>query len=173
MDGLREAPRPEHGQRGAERTAASPSAASSPAASSPAAEAPSGPDGAAGAKPSQACLSPMDTIHNSIDLQEPETTDAVCAAPPAGALVRHLLIVNKRGLHARASAKFVQTVERFDADVKVCRNGEEVHGCSIMGLMMLAAATGTTVRVSATGPQAEAVLDALAALVADRFGEEE
>lgn len=163
MDSLREAPRPERDQRGAERTAAS----------SPVAEAPSGPDGAAGAQPSQACLSPMDTIQNSIDLQEPETTDAVCAAPPAGALVRQLLIVNKRGLHARASAKFVQTVERFDADVRVCRNGEEVHGCSIMGLMMLAAATGTTVRVSATGPQAEAVLDALATLVADRFGEEE
>ncbi|MFG1377849.1 HPr family phosphocarrier protein [Xanthobacter autotrophicus] len=89
------------------------------------------------------------------------------------ALVRSLPIVNKRGLHARASAKFVQTVEQFDACVTVCRNGEAVGGNSIMGLMMLAAGPGTRVTVTATGNEAAAVLDALDTLVADRFGEEE
>ncbi len=90
-----------------------------------------------------------------------------------GALVRVLPIINKRGLHARASAKFVQTVERFGAAVKVCRNGEAVDGNSIMGLLMLAAAPGTTVTVTATGVEAQDVLDALEALVGDRFGEGE
>ncbi|QRG09245.1 HPr family phosphocarrier protein [Xanthobacter dioxanivorans] len=98
----------------------------------------------------------------------------VCGRPVAPeALVRTLPIVNKRGLHARASAKFVQTVERFDACVTVCRSGEAVGGNSIMGLMMLAAAPGTTVTVTATGAEAAAVMDALTTLVADRFGEEE
>jgi len=92
---------------------------------------------------------------------------------PAGALVQCLPIINRRGLHARASAKFVQTVERFDARVTVCRNGEEVDGTSIMGLMMLAAAPGTSVTVTTSGTQAQSVMDALIALVADRFGEEE
>ena len=92
---------------------------------------------------------------------------------PEGAISKELLIVNKRGLHARASAKFVQMVESFDAHVTVCRNGEAVGGNSIMGLMMLAAAPGTSVVVTATGNAAEAVLDALEALVANRFGEEE
>lgn len=89
------------------------------------------------------------------------------------ALRRELSIVNKRGLHARASAKFVQTVERFDADVRVTRAGETVGGTSIMGLMMLAAAPGTTILVEATGPQAQAAIDALETLVGDRFGEGE
>ncbi len=89
------------------------------------------------------------------------------------ALRRELAIVNKRGLHARASAKFVQTVERFDADVRVTRAGETVGGTSIMGLMMLAAAPGTTILVEATGPQAQAAIDALETLVGDRFGEGE
>ena len=88
-------------------------------------------------------------------------------------LVRVMEIVNKKGLHARASAKFVQKVEEFDADVKVTRSGETVGGDSIMGLMMLSAAPGTHITVTATGPQAAAALDALAALVASRFGEEE
>ncbi|MFT0858559.1 HPr family phosphocarrier protein [Ancylobacter sp. G4_0304] len=86
---------------------------------------------------------------------------------------RELVITNKRGLHARASAKFVQTVERFDADVRVSRCGETVSGASIMGLMMLAAALGTSIRVEATGPQAQEAVDALDALVSDRFGEGE
>ncbi|MDQ0349604.1 HPr family phosphocarrier protein [Ancylobacter vacuolatus] len=89
------------------------------------------------------------------------------------ALRRELAIINKRGLHARASAKFVQTVERFDADVRVTRAGETVGGSSIMGLMMLAAAPGTTILVEASGPQAQAAIDALEALVSDRFGEGE
>ena len=88
-------------------------------------------------------------------------------------LRRELAIVNKRGLHARASAKFVQTVERFDADVRVTRAGETVGGTSIMGLMMLAAAPGTTILVEASGPQAREAIDALEALVSDRFGEGE
>ena len=76
-------------------------------------------------------------------------------------------------MHARASAKFVQTVEKFDAEVKVRRGSEIVGGTSIMGLMMLAAGTGTTITVEATGPQAAEVVEALAALVGGRFTEEE
>ncbi|MGD0025045.1 MAG: HPr family phosphocarrier protein [Xanthobacteraceae bacterium] len=88
-----------------------------------------------------------------------------------GAVVRVFAICNKKGLHARASAKFVQTVEKFDADVRVMRCGETVGGTSIMGLMMLAAAPGTSITVEATGRQAAEVVDALAALIASRFGE--
>ncbi|MGN7295144.1 HPr family phosphocarrier protein [Rhizobium sp. SAFR-030] len=88
------------------------------------------------------------------------------------ALSRELLIVNKRGLHARASAKFVQMVDTFDADINVSKDGMTVGGTSIMGLMMLAASPGCTIEVSASGTQAEAALEALAQLVADRFGEE-
>ena len=91
---------------------------------------------------------------------------------PAGAMSKELLIINKRGLHARASAKFVQAVERFDAQVWVTRGGETVGGTSIMGLMMLAAGPGTSVVVSAIGPEAQAAIDAIAALVADKFNEE-
>ena len=86
--------------------------------------------------------------------------------------MRVLEICNKKGLHARASAKFVQTVEKFDADVRVTRNGETVGGTSIMGLMMLAAGPGTTISVEATGNDATAVVEALAALVGSRFSEE-
>ena len=99
-----------------------------------------------------------------VSAESPATTDSVSREVP---------IINKRGLHARASAKFVQTVERFNAEVSVTRNGETVGGTSIMGLMMLAASPGTSVTVTATGREAAAVLDALATLVADRFGEEE
>ena len=91
---------------------------------------------------------------------------------PAGAISRELLIINKRGLHARASAKFVQMVERFNAEVFVTRGNETVGGNSIMGLMMLAAGPGTTVTVAATGPEAQAAVEALAALIADKFNEE-
>jgi phosphocarrier protein HPr len=86
---------------------------------------------------------------------------------------RELAIVNKRGLHARASAKFVQTVEKFDAVVRVSRAGETVGGSSIMGLMMLAAGPGTTIQVEAEGREAQAAVEALATLVAEKFGEEE
>lgn len=87
-------------------------------------------------------------------------------------ITRELLIINKRGLHARASAKFVQMVEGFDAQIEVSKDGMTVGGTSIMGLMMLAASPGCTIEVSASGAQAEAAIDALERLVADRFGEE-
>jgi phosphocarrier protein HPr len=89
------------------------------------------------------------------------------------AVTRVLQICNKKGLHARASAKFVQTVEKFDADVKVKRGQEVVGGTSIMGLMMLSAGPGTSITVEATGRDAHAVIDALARLVSGRFTEEE
>jgi len=91
---------------------------------------------------------------------------------PSGAVSRELPIINKRGLHARASAKFVQMVEKFNAEVWVTRGSETVGGTSIMGLMMLAAGPGTSVTVSAIGPEAQAAVDAIAALVADKFNEE-
>jgi len=104
-----------------------------------------------------------------------ETGGSDHAPPPtvSGAVVRVMPIVNMKGLHARASAKFVHTVEKFDAEVKVSRGGETVGGTSIMGLMMLAASPGTTITVEAVGPQAREVIAALEDLVAKRFGEEE
>ena len=86
---------------------------------------------------------------------------------------RQLEIRNKRGLHARASAKFVQTVEQFDAEVRVTRGSETVGGTSIMGLMMLAAGPGTSITVEAKGAQAAEVMEALTALVNGRFTEGE
>ena len=91
---------------------------------------------------------------------------------PEGALSRELPITNKRGLHARASAKFVQMVERFEADVWVTKGGETVGGTSIMGLMMLSAGPGTSIVVSAAGREAQAALDAITELVAAKFNEE-
>jgi phosphocarrier protein len=86
---------------------------------------------------------------------------------------RLIKIVNKRGLHARASAKFVKCVESFDAEILVSKDGHVVGGSSIMGLMMLAACTGSTIHVSAKGPDSQPALDAIQALVDDRFGEED
>ncbi len=86
-------------------------------------------------------------------------------------IVRRLTICNKRGLHARASAKFVQTIAAFDAKVLVERDGLTVDGTSILDLMMLAAADGAVITVSTRGPQAAEAMDALEMLVADRFGE--
>jgi phosphocarrier protein len=103
----------------------------------------------------------------------PRNDECVPDAFREGAIVRQLTICNKKGLHARASAKFVQTVEKFDADVRVMRSGETVGGTSIMGLMMLAAAPGTSITVEATGKEAAAVVEALAALVNSRFGEDD
>ena len=92
---------------------------------------------------------------------------------PEGAISKELLITNKRGLHARASAKFVQAVERFPgAEIWVTRGSETVGGRSIMGLMMLSAAPGTTIRVSATGVEAEAAMAAITQLIEDKFHEE-
>jgi len=88
-------------------------------------------------------------------------------------LSRHLTIVNRRGLHARASAKFVKLAESFNAEVRVIKDGQTVGGTSIMGLMTLAAAPGCCISVEADGPEAEAALDAIAALVAAGFDEED
>ena len=86
---------------------------------------------------------------------------------------RDLAIVNRRGLHARASAKFVQLADSFNATITVSKDQNTVGGTSIMGLMMLAAGIGSSIRVTAEGPQAREALDAIAKLVADKFGEEE
>ena len=86
-------------------------------------------------------------------------------------IVRDLAIVNQRGLHARASAKFVQTAGAFDAVIEVEKDGTTVGGTSIMGLMMLAASPGCCIRVEVCGPQAEELLEELERMVADRFGE--
>ncbi len=87
-------------------------------------------------------------------------------------LKKNLTITNVRGLHARASAKFVRYAEKFDADIQVTKDGMSVAGTSIMGLMMLAASLGTQIVVSAEGPQAREALDELAALVESKFEEE-
>ena len=83
-------------------------------------------------------------------------------------------IINKRGLHARASSKFAMLAGDYaDCDIKVAREDQEVDGDSIMDLMMLAAGLGSVIEISASGPRAEAALDALSDLIADRFGEGE
>ena len=87
--------------------------------------------------------------------------------------LRTVEIVNKRGLHARASAKFVKLATEFDAEVRVSRDGQTVDARSIMGLMMLAAGPGCCIDIEAEGPDAKVVVEALVALVADRFDEEE
>lgn len=92
---------------------------------------------------------------------------------PEGALTRDLKIINRKGLHARATAKLVQTVDRFTSDVWIARCGEVVGGRSIMGLLTLGAGIGTTISVAAKGEDAEAALAAITALVEDRFGEGE
>ena len=106
-----------------------------------------------------------------------EPTDAATPPPeqhpPEGAIVRALSIINSKGLHARAAAQFVLTVEKFDAHVTVTRGHETVGGTSIMGLLMLSAAPGTSITVTASGAQAAEVMAALEALVAGRFGEGE
>src|SRR5579864_761477 len=94
------------------------------------------------------------------------------AGDGATPVVRDVEIVNKKGLHARASAKFVQLAEQFDAAITVTRGHESVGGTSIMGLMMLAAGPGITITIQATGKDAAAAVDALSALIAARFGEE-
>lgn len=88
------------------------------------------------------------------------------------AITRRLNIVNEKGLHARASAKFVEVVEGHDAQAQVAKDGLSVSGDSIMGLLMLAASRGTWIEVQVTGPEAQALADALETLVANRFGED-
>ncbi len=82
-----------------------------------------------------------------------------------------LTILNKRGLHARASAKFVKCAETFNADIKVSRDGQTVTGTSIMGLMMLAASKGSTILVETSGKEAEKALNAIQSLVEGKFDE--
>jgi len=94
-------------------------------------------------------------------------------AKQAATSERELLIINRKGLHARATAKFVQCCDRFDAEVTVTKDGETVGGASIMGILTLGAAQGSTIVVAASGREAEAALEALAGLVAGRFGEDE
>jgi phosphocarrier protein HPr len=94
------------------------------------------------------------------------------AGEASNAVIRELAIINQRGLHARASAKFVKCAESFNAEILVSRDGMTVPATSIMGLMMLGAAMGTAIQVEASGPDAEAAVDALAQLVASRFDEE-
>jgi phosphocarrier protein HPr len=105
-------------------------------------------------------------------MSDDDTPSGTGSGIPPGTLSRELPIINKRGLHARASAKFVQMVERFNAEIWVTRGSETVGGTSIMGLMMLAAGPGTSIVVSAAGPEAEAALNAIAELVGDKFHEE-
>jgi phosphocarrier protein len=101
-------------------------------------------------------------------------SDAAGGTPHGNAVVRELEIINKKGLHARAAAKFAQTVEEFDADVRVSGTGaEQVDGSSILDLLMLSAAPGCSITVEATGPEAQAVMEALTALVSDGFGEDD
>jgi phosphocarrier protein len=93
-------------------------------------------------------------------------------AAGAGGVRRVVTICNKRGLHARAAARFVKLAEQFEAEVTVTKNGTAASGSSIMGLMMLAAGPGTAIELSAKGPEAMQALDALAQLVSGGFDEE-
>lgn len=96
----------------------------------------------------------------------------VTADAEIGTIRRTLQITNKRGLHARAAAKFVRTVGQFDCQVIVAFKGEEVSGLSIMGLMMLAAGLGSAIDLACSGRQAVEVMAALSTLIEGRFGEE-
>ncbi len=91
------------------------------------------------------------------------SNDSLCA---------ELEIKNRKGLHARAAAAFVKAIENLDADVTVERIGQQVNGCSIMGLMMLAAAKGTTIKITCAGNQANEAMDALTTLINNKFGED-
>ena len=92
--------------------------------------------------------------------------------PDAQRPMADVVICNRKGLHARASAKFVKLAETFKAEVRVTRDGQTVGGTSIMGLMMLGASTGTTIHLEAEGPEAPEAIEALVALVMDGFGED-
>ena len=91
--------------------------------------------------------------------------------PPRSMQRRELEIINKHGLHARASAKLTQLAAKFDSDVQVERNGRKVNAKSIMGVMMLAAGKGSKIVVEISGPDEEQAMEAIAKLVADYFGE--
>lgn len=104
-------------------------------------------------------------------MPEPQTAATGGIGADEDGLVLLLTLVNRRGLHARASARFVREVEGFDADVTVSRDGQTVDGRSIMGLLMLGAPCGSSISVVVRGPDANAVAEALASLVANGFGE--
>lgn len=107
------------------------------------------------------------------DAARPEIEDYPDFVAPEGALVRTLTIVNRKGLHARATAKLVQCIDGFDAAVTVSRCGDTVGGTSIMGILTLGAGHGMTITIAATGAQAAQALEAIEALIANRFGEDE
>ncbi len=107
------------------------------------------------------------------DQDPPECDDCSPCTPPEGALFRELTIVNRTGLPARAPANYWSCVDSFDAEVLVGRCGAMGGGTSIMGILTLGAGIGMTILVTATGKQAQQALDAIAALVGDRFGEDE
>jgi phosphocarrier protein HPr len=92
---------------------------------------------------------------------------------PEGGISRTFEIINRKGLHARATAKLVQCIDGFDASVTISRCGETVGGSSIMGILTLGAGPGMTVTITAAGSEAEQAIEAIAALIADRFGEDE
>ncbi|MCW8915128.1 MAG: HPr family phosphocarrier protein [Magnetovibrio sp.] len=94
------------------------------------------------------------------------------SSPTNDPIERSLTICNERGLHARAAAKFVKLAAEFDADITVSKDGQSVSGGSIMGLMMLAAGIGSSISVSITGVDETPAMDAIAALIDDKFGEE-
>ena len=100
-------------------------------------------------------------------------TEAPADGGTGGGATANVIIINKLGLHARAAMKFVQTAEQFDAAITVTRGAESVDGTSILDLLMLAAGQGVTITITASGPRAPEAIDALCALVAARFGEEE
>ena len=106
-------------------------------------------------------------------MNDPVQADGSLPRDSSAAVVREIEIGNKQGLHARASAKFVQTAEQFDATITVTRGQESVGGTSIMGLMMLAAGPGVSITIQATGKEAAPAVDALCALIAARFGEDD
>jgi len=108
-----------------------------------------------------------------VDLESDSDSDCPEVEFPAGAVYGEFQIVNKKGLHARATAKFVQCAASFEADITVTRCGETVGATSIMGILTLGAGIGSTITVVARGTDAKEALQALAGLVADRFGEGE
>jgi phosphocarrier protein len=111
-----------------------------------------------------------DTLGAHLVFRHPSDMDT--AAGSDRALAQQLTIVNRKGLHARASARFVRTAECFEAEIKVVRDGQAVNGNSIMGLMMLGAGPGSTILVQATGKQAREALDAITTLVNNGFDED-
>jgi len=112
---------------------------------------------------------PIDTGRNGDDLRG---NNPVAPGNMPGTAHRQVKICNQKGLHARAAARFVKTAAQFDAEVMVRKNGTEVSGRSIMGLMMLAAASGTVIELTATGREADAAVATLARLIECKFDED-